>query len=307
VSNFLLKTPVAFIIFNRPDKTELVFAEIAKAKPSKLLVIGDGPRLDRIGDLEKVSKTRDIIKRVDWPCEVLVNYSDSNLGCKARVSSGIDWVFECVSEAIILEDDCLPHPSFFRFCEEMLNRYRDDRRIGMISGDNFHFGHVMDDKSYYFSNFNNIWGWATWRDRWQHDYDVDLKNWPDVLRSSDIEGWFGFKGAARYYANIFERVYNNRIDTWDYQWLFGSRLNGRASIVPNVNLISNIGFGLNATHTISNSVLANMATEEILFPLKHPDEIYISTKLDEDLFRKFIDNSISKRIKRYILAIMNRG
>lgn len=306
MSNFLLKTPVAFIIFNRPDKTERVFAEIAKAKPSKLLVIGDGPRLDRIGEIEKVLKTRDIIKRVDWPCEVLVNYSDSNLGCRARVSSGIDWVFECVGEAIILEDDCLPHPSFFKFCEEMLNRYRNDRRIGMISGDNFHFGDVLDEKSYYFSNFNNIWGWATWRDRWQHDYDVDLKNWPDVLRSGDIEGWFGFKGAARYYADIFERVYSNRIDTWDYQWLFGSRLNGRVSIVPNVNLISNIGFGLNATHTISNSVLANMATEEILFPLKHPDEIYISTELDELLFRNFIDNSISKRINRRILAVMNR-
>jgi hypothetical protein len=304
VSNFLLNTPVAFIIFNRPDETERVFLEIAKAKPKKLLVIGDGPRSNHIGEADKVSKARNIIKKVDWPCEVLVNYSDVNLGCKARVSSGIDWVFECVNEAIILEDDCLPHPSFFRFCEEMLIRYRDDNRIGMITGDNFHFGNFRGDKSYYFSGFNNIWGWATWRNRWQHDYDVDLKNWPNVLRSREIENWFGFKGAASYYTKIFERVYGNQIDTWDYQWLFGSRLNRRVSIVPNVNLVTNIGFGLDATHTTRVNILANMATEEILFPLKHPDEIFKNVKLDEIIFKKFEDDSLFRRILRRIYFII---
>ena len=303
--DFLLNTPVAFIIFNRPDETERVFLEIAKAKPPKLLVIGDGPRSNRAGEADKVSKARDIIKKVDWPCEVLVNYSELNLGCKIRVSSGIDWVFECVDEAIILEDDCLPHPSFFRFCEEILIRYKHDDRIGMITGDNFHFGHFAGDKSYYFSSFNNIWGWATWRNRWQHDYDVDLKNWPNVLKNHGIADWFGFKRAASYYTNIFERVYRNQIDTWDYQWLFGSRLNGRVSIVPNVNLVSNIGFGMHATHTIGYSVLANMATEEILFPLKHPDEIFKNKKLDEIFFKKYVDDSLFRSIKRRIHAIIN--
>ena len=304
--NFSLNTPVAFIIFNRPDETERVFLEIAKAKPPKLLVIGDGPRLNRIGEVDKVLKARNIIKKVDWPCEVLVNYSDINLGCKGRVSSGLDWVFECVNEAIILEDDCLPHPSFFRFCEEMLTRYRGEERIGMITGDNFHFGRFTGDKSYYFSSFNNIWGWATWRNRWQHDYDVDLKNWPSVLKNDEIENWFGFKGAASYYTNIFERVYGNHIDTWDYQWLFGSRLNGRVSVVPSVNLVSNIGFGSDATHTTGVSVLANMATEEILFPLKHPDEILNNIKLDEIFFKKYVTDSLFGSIKRRILSIMYR-
>ena len=149
MSDFQLKTPVAFIIFNRPDTTERVFAEIVKAKPPKLLVVGDGPRANREGDAAKVAAARAITKRVDWPCEVLTNFSEVNLGCKVRVSSGLDWVFEQVPEAIILEDDCLPHQTFFRFCEELLERYRDDQRIGMISGDNFQFGHTINDDSYF--------------------------------------------------------------------------------------------------------------------------------------------------------------
>lgn len=158
---FQLTTPVAFIIFNRPDTTEKVFAEIAKAKPPKLLVIGDGPRVSRQGEAEKVAAARSIIQCVDWDCEVQTNFSDVNLGCKRRVSSGIDWVFEQVEEAIILEDDCLPDPTFFRFCEELLARYRHDQRIGMISGDNFQFGSRRNDDSYYFSKYVHIWGWAT--------------------------------------------------------------------------------------------------------------------------------------------------
>src|SRR5512139_3287315 len=176
MSDWQLKTPVAFIIFNRPDTAERVFAEIAKARPPKLLVVADGPRANRSGEAEKCAATRAIIDRVDWDCEVLTNFSDTNLGCKNRVSSGIDWVFEQVPEAIILEDDCLPHPTFFRFCEELLERYRDDERIGMISGDNFQLGQKRTDASYYFSRYNHIWGWASWRRAWRH-YDREASAW----------------------------------------------------------------------------------------------------------------------------------
>ena len=171
--NFQLSTPVAFIIFNRPDTTARVFAEIAKARPPKLLVVGDGPRANRDGEADRVAEARAIIKNVDWPCEVLTNFSTPNLGCKKRVSSGIDWIFEQVEEAIILEDDCLPDPSFFQFCEEMLARYRHDDRIAMISGDNFLFGQVPVPESYYFSRYCHIWGWASWRRAWK-DYDVNI-------------------------------------------------------------------------------------------------------------------------------------
>jgi hypothetical protein len=303
---FELQTPVAFIIFNRPDTTERVFAEIARARPPKLLVVGDGPRANREGEAEKVAAARAIIKRVDWPCEVLTNYSEANLGCKVRVSSGLDWVFEQVPEAIILEDDCLPHPTFFRFCEEMLERYRDDQRIGMISGDNFQFGRTINDDSYYFSNINHIWGWASWRSRWQHDYDVRMESWPTVRDEGRVADWVSDKSERDSLTDIFERVYQGKIDTWDYQWGFASRLNGRISVMPNVNLISNIGFGVQATHTTGESEFANLSLTPIEFPLKHPSMFFASRTLDGMFNQRVARQSLTRRIKSVIIKILKK-
>lgn len=302
--DFQLTTPVAFIIFNRPDTTERVFAEIAKAKPPKLLVVGDGARVNRPGEAEKVAAARAIIQRVDWECEVLTNFSEVNLGCKRRVSSGIDWVFEQVEEAIILEDDCLPDPTFFRFCQEMLERYRHDQRIGMISGDNFQFGHKVNDDSYYFSNINHIWGWATWRSRWQHDYDVEMKRWPKIRDEGRVSDWFGTTAEQVSFGDTYEKVYQGKIDTWDYQWHFASRLNGRIAVMPNVNMISNIGFGVGATHTTGGSVQANMAVEEMVFPLRHPVAVFASRDLDARYFKRFIATSIYKKIREKVARLV---
>ena len=302
--DFQLTTPVAFIIFNRPDTTERVFAEIAKAKPPKLLVVGDGARVNREGEAAKVAATRAIIDRVDWTCEVLTNYSETNLGCKLRVSSGLDWVFEQVEEAIILEDDCLPHPTFFRFCQELLEKYRDDQRVGMISGDNFQFGHRLNDDSYYFSNFNHIWGWASWRSRWQHDYDVTMKDWPKIYDEDRMGDWFCTKAEKDYFAETFEKVHQGKIDTWDYQWNFASRLNGRIAVMPNINMISNIGFGDDATHTKGESILANMVISAIQFPLKHPYAIFTSQFLDGRYFKTCLSKSIISRAKLVIKRIV---
>src|SRR5215831_3805810 len=158
-----MRTPVALIIFNRPDVTERVFAEIAHARPRKLLVIADGPRFNRPGEAEKCTATRAIIDRVNWECEVLKNYSDVNLGCGGRESSAMIWIFEQAEEAIILEDDTLPQPTFFRFCEELLEKYRDDERVMHISGDNWLFGQKRISDSYFFSHYCLSWGWASWR------------------------------------------------------------------------------------------------------------------------------------------------
>jgi len=269
MSEFTLTTPVAFIIFNRPDTTALVFAEIAKARPPKLLVVGDGPRAHKAGEAERVAATRAIIDQVDWPCEVLTHFSQTNLGCKKRVSSGINWIFEQVEEAIILEDDCLPDPSFFRFCQESLQRYRHDARIGMISGDNFQIGRAPITDSYYFSKYVHIWGWASWRDRWQA-YDVDMGLWPQVRDQRRIEDLVLEKSEVPFWQSIFERVYRGEIDTWDYQWVFANWYMGRLNILPSVNLISNIGFGADATHTTGSSPLANLPTGSMAFPLTHP-------------------------------------
>ena len=151
MSEWQLKTPVCFIIFNRPDVTERVFQVIRQAKPPKLLVVADGARANKIGEQEKCLATRAIIHQVDWNCEVLTNYSDVNLGCRKRIYTGLDWVFSQVEEAIILEDDCLPDPSFFRFCEELLEEYRHNTKIMLVSGQNLQFGQKRRNYSYYFS------------------------------------------------------------------------------------------------------------------------------------------------------------
>lgn len=304
MSDFKLTTPVAFIIFNRPDTTERVFAEIAKAKPPKLLVVSDGPRVNRQDEAEKVAATRAVIQCVDWDCEVLTNYSDINLGCKKRVSSGIDWVFEQVEEAIILEDDCLPDPTFFRFCQEMLQRYRHDQRIGMVSGDNFQFGRRYGGDSYYFSKYVHIWGWASWRDRWTGSYDVTMAKWPRVHDEGRLADMVGDVREAVYWGNIFERVYRGKIDTWDYQWVFANWIEARLSILPAMNLISNIGFGENATHTTGVSNLANLPVTSMDLHVVHPVGVFRSIQVDriseQELFRISLWMRLRNRIIKWL-------
>jgi hypothetical protein len=275
-----MKTPVAFIMFNRPDTTKRVFEAIRQAKPPKLLVIADGPRVDRPGEAEKCAAARAIINDVDWECEVLTNYSDINLGCKIRVSSGLDWVFSEVEEAIILEDDCLPHPSFFAFCEELLERYRDDTRIGIISGQNNLFGYRISPYSYYFSKHPYIWGWATWRRSWKY-YDSKISLWTEVRNGNWLENILPNRKAVKFWEKIFQNAYNGKVDTWDYQWTFACLINNFLCITSNVNLISNIGFAESSTHTTnSDSKFSNLPTQEVTFPLKHPPFVIHDKKAD---------------------------
>lgn len=303
MSDFQLTTPVAFIIFNRPDTTERVFAEIARACPPKLLVVSDGPRANRPGEAEKVAACRAIIDRVDWPCEVLTNYSETNLGCKARVSSGLDWVFEQVPEAIILEDDCLPHPTFFRFCQELLERYRDDERIGMISGDNYLFGGVEINSSYYFTKYSNIWGWASWSRAWK-DYDVALSSWPDFVQFQGFKNLNMTKAEAEFWSEAFDKTFRGEIDTWDYQWVYTNFVNNRIAINPSVNLISNIGFGDGATHTIGDSIFSNMDIMPLKFPILDP-KFVLANHLADDIVRK---NSYSRQtvVRRIIDKLLRK-
>jgi hypothetical protein len=305
-----LKTPVAFIIFNRPDTAERVFSEIAKARPPKLLVIADGPRLDRPGEIEKCSASRAIIDRVDWPCEVLTNYSEINLGCKNRVSSGIDWVFSQVEEAIILEDDCFPNGSFFSFCEEMLDHYRHDERIGMIAGTNFLDNKFEFSDSYYFSRYMSIWGWATWRRAWQN-YDREIRYWPKLKQSRFLQSRFFAKDEQKYWLKVLDRVYAGVIDTWDYQWVLHNWTNSRLSIVPTVNLISNIGFRSDATHTANASIYSCLDTQRLAFPLSHPQRMYVNAIADSysakaqftSLWRRLIRNRFKAILRRIIKGI----
>ena len=278
-----MKTAVTFLIFNRPDTTEKVFEVIRLARPPKLLVVADGPRAEKPGEAENCAAARAIIERVDWSCEVLTNYSDVNLGCKLRVSSGLDWVFDTVEEAIILEDDCLPHPTFFRFCEELLERYRYNERIMTISGNNFQFGHRRTDSSYYFSRYNHCWGWASWRRAWQH-YDIEMKLWSTIREGNWLKDILGDEQAVKYWQAIFQSTYDGVINSWAYRWTFACWIQSGLTILPNVNLVSNIGFSLESTHTkrlnkFANK-FANMPLEAIKFPIQHPQFLIRDIKAD---------------------------
>jgi len=192
-----LYTPILFLIFNRPDTTQKVFNAIRKAKPKQFFIAADGSPPDREGEIEKCQKSRKIATSVDWDCEVKTLFRDKNLGCKIAISSAIDWFFENVEEGIILEDDCLPHQSFFWFCQELLEYYRNDTRIMHISGDNFQFGRKRGEGSYYFSKYSHVWGWATWRRAWKC-FDINMKSFEEFKAENQINSIFQSKQQQKY-------------------------------------------------------------------------------------------------------------
>lgn len=273
MGGFSLTTPVVLMVFNRPEATARIFEAIRQAKPPQLLIVADGPRKARPDDPHRCAEVRRIVAQVDWPCRVLTNFSEENLGCRRRVSSGLDWVFEQVERAIILEDDCLPDSTFFRFCQEMLDRYRDDPRVGMISGDNFQGEKGGGRASYYFSRYFHVWGWATWRDRWQGSYDVDMAKWPSVKGEGWLKGIVEGGAERAEWKKNFEKTWRGQIDTWDFQWVFANWVEKRLCLLPAVNLVSNIGFDLDATHTKSAGSLADLKRHALSFPLVHPDRV----------------------------------
>jgi len=298
--SYRCKSPVAFLVFNRPETTRRVFAEIAKARPQKLLVVADGPRRDRPDERALCAETRRIIEGVDWDCEVLTNYAEENLGCAKRVSSGIDWVFANVDEAIFLEDDCLPHPTFFRFCDDMLKRFRNNDKIMSISGDNFQFGSRPSIYSYYFSRYVHVWGWASWRRAWS-SYDLRMTRWPEAKANGWLHHILQNSRDVRYWERVFEDAYQGKTGTWDYQWLFACWQQSGLSVVPGVNLISNIGFGAGATHTErGGGKLAEMATEEMAFPLKDPPFVTCDSTADDNTARLFFRSSRLSPVKRLV-------
>jgi hypothetical protein len=297
MNSYRAKSPVALLIFNRPETTRRVFAEIAKAQPQTLLIVADGPRANRPDEKKRCDEAREIAQAVNWDCSVLTNFSDENLGCAKRVSSGIDWVFSQVEEAIFLEDDCIPHPTFFRFCDEMLEAYRDDERIMTITGDNFQSGLKRWNYSYYFSRYVHIWGWASWRRAWK-DYDLRMPHWPRFKREGRLSDMLEDPNELQFWTEVFDKCHRGEIDTWDYQWVFACWLRSALSIVPNVNLISNIGFGAQATHTTGVGKLANLATEAMKFPLEHPAIQIRDSRADRATAALFFRKSLLSRARR---------
>lgn len=267
----MLDVPVVFVIFNRPELTRISFEPIRAARPKQLFLVSDAPRRDREGERQRVQEARRIAEDVDWECEVVRIYAEENLGCGRRISSGISEAFRHVDRLIVLEDDCVAHASFFRYCRELLRVYEADPRVMAISGDNFQPLERQYEASYWFSKFPHCWGWATWREAWQH-FDLTLQRWPAWRAVGGLEHCCDRPREAAYWSRLFDRVRAGRIDTWDYSWLFACWIEGGLTAMPRVNLVSNIGFGPGATHTDRPSPLAALPTEE-LGPIVHPAEV----------------------------------
>lgn len=266
----MLIPPVALIIFNRPDLVERQ-CEVLSALPlEQLFVIADGPR-EGTDDHEKCESARAIIESTKWSCPVETNYADTNIGCAIRIVSGLDWVFSRVDRAIILEDDCLAHHSFFPYCAEMLDRYRHDENIMQVCGTN-PLLNVDDPYSYRFSHHVFCWGWATWARAWsRNDLAISLsKKEINRLLKKYLQG---NRIAIDFWRTVIEKTRRGKLDAWDYPWQLSVWRHGGSSILPNRNLVMNAGFRDDATHTKNTDApLANLPLQEIVFPLRHPPD-----------------------------------
>lgn len=279
---YQVKSPILFLAFNRLDTTIPVFEKIASVQPHRLYIACDGAR-EKKGEAEAVEKVRNwLLHRIDWPCDVQTLFREENLGCRNAVSSAINWFFEHEERGIILEDDCLPETSFFKFCDELLEKYDTYPDVMSIGGTNYLDNHPGYPESYHFSNYFHCWGWATWRRAWSK-YDVTLSRWPAFKNDHGLSGLpqsnFVFN---LYWKRTLDKVYNGRINTWDYQMAFTVWAEGGVCIAPAVNMIRNIGFSESATHTIDKDHKhANRKSAEMPFPLQHPNTTKPNVILDK--------------------------
>jgi hypothetical protein len=264
-------TPILFLVFNRPDTTRLVFAKIRQLKPTQLFVAADGPRKDKFGESEICREVRQIATQIDWECELKILFREENLGCGKAVSGAITWFFDHVDEGIILEDDCLPDGSFFHFCTDLLMKYRSERQVMSISGSNL-LGFLLNESDQsYFWGLGGIWGWATWKRAWSL-YDFEMREWGEDSVKHQISNAIHTQEWFEYYKPMFEACYQGTLDTWDVQWFYTILRNRGLSANPKVNLVKNIGFGSDATHTENpQSPIAKMNIASISLPLKHPN------------------------------------
>jgi len=292
----IFKTPILLLIFNRPEVTKKIFQEIQKLKPKYLFLSSDGPRKNIKNEKEKIEQTRKIIlNNINWDCDLKTLVRKDNLGCKIAVSSAIDWFFKYVEQGIILEDDCLPNQSFFYFCENLLNKYKHDGRIMHISGNNFFNNEQIKKNSYYFSRIPHIWGWATWKRAWKK-YDVNIKNFPNFKKNNLIKNIFNKNLVQSEWNKVFQKVYKNKIDTWDYQWTYTVFTNNGLCINPNLNLISNVGFTKESTHTKNENIFSNLPIYK-LNKIVHPKFIIPNIKKDNFILKQNFGFSWIKKIK----------
>lgn len=303
------KTPILFIIFNRPWTAQKVFDQIRKLRPEKLYVGADGPRPNRPDDLEKCAETRKIIEQIDWPCELKTRFLDHNLGCGEGPSTAISWFFENEPEGIIVEDDCLPSLTFFNYAEELLGRYRNDTRVMMIAANNIENPEDREtDYSYTFSNITYCWGWASWARAWKL-FDYKMGHYKEVHAKGYLLSSYRTVYEKTAWEYIFSRMYEgddrtSRKTIWDYQWQFACMVHSGLIIVPNTNLVENLGFGEGASNTIDPEAFTHvLSSGEMQFPLRHPDFMMVHRERDLRTF-KIMHTSATSRWKAILKSLI---
>ncbi|MDR3693099.1 nucleotide-diphospho-sugar transferase [Mucilaginibacter sp.] len=301
------KSAVLFVIFNRPETTKKVFEAIRIAQPKRLYIAADGPRPDHAGDVELCKQTREIVSAIDWECDVKSLFRNENAGCKHGVSAAITWFFDQEEEGIILEDDCLPANSFFKFCDVLLEKYRYDTRIRHITGCNLQFGNKWGNASYYFSNRTHVWGWASWKRVWD-DYDLNLTKYNSSEVKEQLKNIYADDFVAEAWTNIFNELKAGKINSWAYPLDFCNFFNNGLVIIPNENLISNIGFDPGATNTIDEeSIYANIPLIEIE-EISDPDFFVPQKQADLSIINRDFNieqkrlkyNAWHRKLKRWI-------
>ena len=316
----MFNTPILLISWKRPEKTKRLLEAIRKIEPKKLYLACDGAKNRDNATQAKVHMNREILNQeINWDCEVKKLYSEINHGCKIGVSKAINWFFENEKEGIILEDDCIPHKDFFYFCKDMLARFRSDERIWCISAHNLQNGEIHGDGSYYFSRYSHCWGWATWKRCWDL-YDPNIEQWPIIKKNNTLKQILDNKKQIKYWEKIFDNLFNHSFpDTWDYQWTFTCLINSGLTVIPNINLIENIGFDEEATHTIEGRAYTDNhelnQKESGLYPLRHPKLLvrskYADINVENVCYSGYPINSLKglifnfKKINRKIKTILN--
>ena len=301
-------SPVLFLIFNRPNHTKLVFQQIRKVKPSKLYIAADGPRHHIEGEAQLCEFSREIATAVDWDCKLITLFRSENLGCGKAVSEAITWFFEQETEGIILEDDCVPAKTFFRYCTELLHYYRHDTRVMQIGGSNLNRKWLSNtDYSYVFSNQSHIWGWATWKRAWEY-YDFKMKEYEHISNKNYLSQYFNSIYEYEYKKWVFDKTFNqNMLSTWDYQWEFAMLIQSGLKIIPKKNMVLNIGFGNDATHTTgTNKLVLNQTIEKMDFPLTHPDFMMVDGRYDQAFLNSFFTTNnfkMKSNLKRIVNSV----
>ncbi len=283
--NYVCSTPVLLLLFNRPDHTAAVLDRLRLVRPSQVYIHCDGPRANVPGEALKVDQVRAQMPGIDWPCEIQTRFRDQNAGLRAGVSDALNWFFSAVELGIVLEDDCLPDPSFFPFCEELLERYATEEQVMHIGGSNVAEPLTRQlPSSYFFSQFSFVWGWASWRRAWVK-MSLDLDGFETFQAQNRIQSLSKNRMAQAYMLDKFRATKARENNSWAYAWAYSVLKNKGLSIVPSLNLVQNTGIGeAGATHTKESNPLAKLQASKMAFPLRHPDQIERPTGLDQEIF-----------------------